>query len=266
MARPLDKIVKDKRLVRDAKIEAEIDQALGQDLDMLRTRAAVHDEASPDYLHSETLVHLIRHSLRQSNSEPTYNQVANALLPFLLKRCEANLKSKVSSKIGTAETLRADILSEFGLLFVNELAPDGDHKLDFYEVRFNRAFRFFRIDAVRSELIRLNRISAPTPITPDDDSANDAIDMASFNPSDHGVDLDESIFKKQMSRRLRAAITELPEDQHKALILHYYYGIKIESEDPTQRTVATLCKTSGRTIRTRLARALATLSKLREVT
>ena len=41
-------------------------------------------------------------------------------------------------------------------------------------------------------------------------------------------------------------------------------GFKEESEDPRERTAATLCDVTGRTIRNRLRRALAKLSNLKE--
>jgi len=62
MARPLDKIVKGERLKRPPEIEAAIDTALGQDIETIRRRAAIIDETSADYLPTECLVHLIRHT------------------------------------------------------------------------------------------------------------------------------------------------------------------------------------------------------------
>lgn len=60
------------------------------------------------------------------------------------------------------------------------------------------------------------------------------------------------------------AINNLPLDERKALVLYYVYGYKVESQDPHAVTVATLCECSGRTIRNRLARAMARLSYLKE--
>lgn len=129
MARPLDKIVKGVRLTRDPAIEATIDVARTRPLETLRARAAIVDKQSPDYLPFECLVHLIRHAIRQSNGPLTHNAVANGLLPFLLKRCEANLKVKVSDRIATAQDIREEILTRLALMFANEAAPDGKYRL-----------------------------------------------------------------------------------------------------------------------------------------
>jgi hypothetical protein len=265
MARPLDKIVEGVRLTRDAAIEAAIDVALGQTPVTWRARAAITDRKAPDYLPSECLVHLIRNAMRQSNAEATHNSVANALLPFLLKRCEANLKAKVSSQIATAEDLRADILAAFAVLFAEDLAPDADRKLDFYEVKFNRAFRFFRIDAVRAELRRINRIDGGPTGSSDDGSPDAEADVAlgsAANIAAPDTDPLEGIFRQQMRPKLLAAIKALPDDERKAFILRYHYELKIESQDPNETTVATLCKVSGRTISDRLKRAKAKLAEI----
>lgn len=266
MARPLDKIVKGKRLTRDPAIEAAIDVALGQDLNTLRTRAAVNDTRSPDYLPSECLVHLIRNAIRQSNAPPTHSPVANALLPFLLKRCEANLQRTVLNRIATAQDLRDDILAHLALMFANEAAPDGKYRLDFYEVKFNRSFKLLRIDFVRAELTRLNRLDkgkAPSEEEPEDALAEISIEEIGEKIAAPGSDPVEGIFRQQMRPRLIAAVKALPENERKAFVLRYVLDYQVEDEnDPTTITVATLCNTTGRTIRNRLKRAKAKLAAM----
>src|SRR5262249_28316780 len=63
MAQPLAKYK------RPAKVETVIDHALGQDLDILRTRARIRDTKSPDHLPSECLVHLIRKAHHQKDNK-----------------------------------------------------------------------------------------------------------------------------------------------------------------------------------------------------
>ena len=55
-----------------------------------------------------------------------------------------------------AVELREDILGDFAELFAIDGSPDDRHELDFFEVRFNRAFFTFRATRVRSELAHLN--------------------------------------------------------------------------------------------------------------
>ena len=60
------------------------------------------------------------------------------------------------------------------------------------------------------------------------------------------------------------AIEALPADECKAVILVHVLGYKEESEDPKEETAATRCNCTGRTIRNRLKRAAAKLSRFKE--
>ena len=261
MARPLDKIVNGKRLTRRPEIEAAIEAALNLDTETIRKRAANRDASSAEYIPTECLLHLIRRALRESNQDATNNMVANRLMVPLLQRCEVNLLNSVSGSLPNAEATREEIMARFSVLIAEDLV-DPKHKLDFFEVRFNKAFKFFRIDCLRAELRQVNRVDKreddvkSDQATTDDDTADETTNEST------GIvlDLDDSVFRKQMMR----AINALPEEQRKPLILHFIHHFKIESEDPNETTVATLCKVSGRTIRKRLAKAMATLAKLRE--
>ena len=197
MARPLDKIVNGARLKRNPAMEATIDAALGQDLDGLVGRAGVSDPNSSDQLPSECLVHLIRNALRQSNGPPSHNTVAHALLPFLLKRCEANLATKVSNTIPNAKELREEIISNFAVMFAEDLTPEGCPQLDFYEVKFNRVFRLRRIDAVRAALKQLNRTAAGSKQDEPDEPDISLEDIAE-NIAAPDTDPVEGIFRQQM--------------------------------------------------------------------
>ena len=122
---------------RPAEIEAAIDIAIQQDLERLKKRGAVSDKKSPEFLRSECLVHLIRSARRQGNDE-----IVNALLAILLRRCAVHLKGKIpDGSRPNAQDIREEILSRFSELFAEH--GEGDHvdELDFYECRFNRALR-----------------------------------------------------------------------------------------------------------------------------
>jgi RNA polymerase sigma factor (sigma-70 family) len=263
MARPLDKIAKGKRLVRDPAIEAAIDLALGQSVETIFTRAAIYDKNSPEYLPSECFVHLIRHARRNSNSQAPDLLVPNVLLRVLLKRCEKNLSFTVSSSIATAADLREEILSEFSALFALDGSAQDKHRLDFYEVRFNKAFKLFRITRVSRELDRLNR-NAPRPASLQKSPDGTEADVTPSDPADEiaeNMNLEDSVFRKQMMNAIRT----LPPEERKAVILCKVLGYKVESTDPDEITAAKLCGVSGRTIRTWLSRAIAKLEKIKEV-
>ncbi|MBI3803608.1 MAG: hypothetical protein HY282_07570 [Nitrospirae bacterium] len=256
MIRPLVKTKRDGTLyVRPPEIETEIHAVLNQDLNLLVRRAEIRDWKASDFLSSECLVHLIREALRRGHEE-----MYDKLLPLLLERCAITLRSKVDWKIATAPQLCQEIISDFSELFAADNSPHGLNELDFFEVRFNLAFQTFRITRVRLEIDRLNREKAlPDPEFPDDPIDEEVLRCLS-DLYLATTDPEQVIFRKQVY----AAIMALPPDERRALILCYYLGFKEESEDPNERTAATICGVTGRTIRNRLVRAIAKVSRLKE--
>jgi hypothetical protein len=258
MARPLNKTKLDGApYTRQPEIEAAIDAALGQDLEIVCDRARLPDRKASDYLPSECLVHLIREAWRSGNE-----QARDELLQLLLRRCVAILNSKVSDSICTAQQLREDILGDFAELFAKDGSSHDECELDFYEVRFNQAFRAFRITRVRAELDRLNSTGylldpAHPDVTVDDEvlAGLSDRDCTTCHP-------EELVFRKQV----HDAINALPRDEREPIVLCHLLGLKEESEDPNERTAATVCGVTGRTIRNRLTKAFEKLSRLKEDT
>ena len=245
MVRRLTKCRRDAvRYVRPQAIETEIEIALQQDPATLQERLLITDSALPNHLSSECLVHLIRDALRRRDDERL-----NRALPVLLRRCEAILRTKIANSLQGADQLREEVLSEFSELLASDGAGKRPDELDFYECRFNAAFNALRIDAVRPELKRMKRTAEPPG--PNDEREPDA----------HAEDASVRLFK---AIRTREAIGALPPDERKALVLCHMYGYKVESANPDEVTVATLCKCTGRTIRNRLSRAASRLSELKE--
>lgn len=243
--------------IRPPTVEAQIEQVLSLDLATLRHRFAITDRSSPDHLSSECLVHLIRDAIRSGNIVK-----ASAVLPILLARCEANLLVKIpDGQLSSAASLREEALSLFSEMFATDGTEENPNDLDYFECRFNRAFRALRIDLVRSEMNRLKHL-APLP-----DHADDA-----------EPDPDEDVFARMTETfktpatqestlfldELLEAINALPPDERKAVTLCHVLGYKEESEDPEEVTAATLCNCTGRTIRNRLTRAAAKLSRFKE--
>jgi hypothetical protein len=244
MARPLTKLTKTRTLyMRPAAIEANIDGALAQDITTLSRRAQVTDRGSPDYLTSECLVHLMRDSIRRGDTA-----TQNTLMPILLGRCEAVLRAKIARN----EHLREEVLGEFALLLAQDGSTEDSTELDYFECKFNHAFRTFRITVLKRETKKTHGVVTLSEVAgkPDEDVAR-RIEEALRSPATQadGLLLDE---------RLDA----LPPDERKAVVLHFVMGYEIESTDPNKPTVATLCNVSGRTIRSRLKLARKLLSQI----
>lgn len=256
MAQPLSKKKQDGTLYRrpDA-IEAAIDEAAREDLDTLKHRAGISRRSAAGFLPLECLVYFIRDAARRGDE-----RAMSALMPQLLNRCEAILKAKIPADyVHDADTVREEILGEFAVLFAEDGLPGTTNALDYFECRFNAAFLTFRQPLIQRERARSEAlIYAP----PQSESLEDFSDEDFFAQISETFRYPASQTDDVLRNRLMKAIDELPPDQRKAMILYYVYGFPEESDDPSVTTVASLCEVTGRTVRNRLNRAVATLSKL----
>jgi hypothetical protein len=261
MARPLTNTdANDGLYTRPSAVEAQIDEAGRLSRSDLQARLSVTDRNDPAYLRSECLVHLVREG-RRANDQ----QLMSAVLPVLLGRCEVNLLVKVpDGGMPDAASVRQEILENLTDLFVADGTGDFPDELDIYECRFNMAFRTLRIDAVRRDARRRKRSIAVVDLPPSDalgepDAYEDAFARVSENfkvlPTQEW-----DVFREPFVK----AIEALPADEREAVILVHVLGYKEESEDPDEETAATRCNCTGRTIRNRLSRAAAKLSRFKE--
>ena len=245
------------RYVRPAVVEREIEAALREDPVTLHWRLSITDKGSSEYLRSESLVHLLRDAIRRMDEE-----LQNAILPILLARCDANLKVKIKESLPRADELREEVLFEFSKLLASDGRGNRPDELDFYECRFNQAFFALRVDVVRRRTSQLDPI-AELPVQKDERKPynyNEDAFARHFEALQTPATQQERLYVKELVE----AIKGLPADVGKAFVLCRLMGYKVESVDPTEVTAATLCNCSGKTIRNRLSRAVAILSRLKE--
>lgn len=232
---------------RPATVEAAIKVAFEQDLDTLVRRAWLSDPDGSEFLPLECLVHLVREARRSHD-----DKAMSTLMPPILARCEMILKATIPhDAFPNTEQIREDILGDFGLLFVKDGSGENPNELDFYECRFERAFRFFRIGVLRRErtlLRRLEPLPAPEP-------GNDSTDEEAFARVSETFRSQPTQFSKVLQKDLVNAIDNLPPDERKAVVLRHILGLKEESDDPSVVTTATLSGVTGRTVRNRLTSA-----------
>lgn len=247
MANPLTKHSREGvRYVRPPDVESNIDGALDQETSVLTRRALETDRRSSTYLQSESLVYLIRAAIRDGD-DSRYN----ALLPILLSRCEANLRSKISQHVPNAEYVREEVLGEFSILFAGEAEAEPPNELDYYEVKFNHAFRTLRCEVLRRE--RGNTEGAQ--VLSDGSDAEDG----------HGqlANLPPCRATQQDGVHLAELLDALPDKLRRVIVLTEM-GYVAESDDPNAITVATLCGISGRTVRTWLKQARNQIEQMRQ--
>jgi DNA-directed RNA polymerase specialized sigma24 family protein len=238
---------------RPAAVERAIAQALTETPATLATRAAISDPRDPQFLALEVLVHLVRRSLRMQDWS-----TANAILERLGERVARSLERKVrETNAFDAHFVREESLSRLFELFAEDQRYPPSAVLDFFEVRFNRAFAALRTAVIR-EAIAVNAPLEPMPETVEvtDDEDGLVPELADLS---NDADVVLSAEREQLYR----LIQRLPLEERQ-VIVYKYLGLKTESNDPTEITVATRCGVSGSEVRSRLRAAYAHLKKWME--
>lgn len=253
MVRPLNKQRKDGKLyVRPKVVEEQIAAALGEDGEALRERLRIRDKESPRYLRAECLVHIVREASRSGEE-----QLRNAAVKGLLARCDRMLKLMVSGSLPDADEIRETVLHRFSVVLARGVVNDRGNELDYYECNFYGAFLALNRSIVRTEL---NKDERKVEILGGDEIDGHGTDSLKWvtdalqNP-EHLASRDELLDR---------IVEELEPAELTAVVLCRKWGLKEESGDPEEITAATLCNCTGRTIRNRLSRADAKLSRFKE--
>lgn len=258
MIRPLTKHRKDGApYARQPGINAALEIALAQGEATLLQRTSIRDPRSHDYLPSECLVYLIREEMRSSKRRPILSQ----FLMILLQRCEAILENGMSNRLLGVETLRAEILSRFSVMLAEEGMGEHPGRLDFYEIRFNKAFFTFYRAIIEAEVAASRKRRIPVSSLRIGLQQSDEEIFAMI--STHGL-VNESYNRSIDHELLLRAIDRLPDTERQAVILCGIMGYQQESDDPTVETAATRCGVTGKTIRNRLKKAATRLAQFRE--
>ncbi|MBX3575081.1 MAG: hypothetical protein KF694_22270 [Mesorhizobium sp.] len=163
MASPLTRleVATGQPMKRPRDVEGEIEEALRESPERLHERLGVKTRSEPGYLRFETLVHLIRQALRRGETGEEFFFVLNA-------RCDAILKARLSATIPDVDQLRQDILTDLATSLVEDILTGGD-VMDFFECKFNLAFRGMRIDHLDKHLLRQSKTVQLRPHDSDGD-------------------------------------------------------------------------------------------------
>ena len=254
MPEPLKQKKKDgTQYERPPEIEAFIEK-----LEIVESSERLHQfetlsKKNPGYVPSEVLVYF----LRRAGVEGAKSDFEK-LFRILLKRVEQSLCSSISdSKFAGAHEIREEIMGRFAERIAKDCKGSSSY-LDFFEIRFDKAFAAFRISALR----QFGPSNVETiPLGTDEDHDHEisaeveaaAANFLSGNPSI----LDDPAFRFELT----AAIDNLPDDQKRVIGL-LLQGFQIDSKDKNIMTISRILKCDERTVRNRRDRAFKTLKTI----
>lgn len=241
---------------RNPKIYSLIGELRKLPRDELVRRASISNRSDPGYVPGECLVHFVR-ATRNDVTDAWFERLYRILSERVLRAMP-----RADGVAGTESLARGTVREEVHGRFTELLAQDRQsyaEKLDFYEIRFDRALSKLRIDAQRKG----SRIQGRTEslqldpelgeIAPEIEAA-----VAGYDPFDADL-LDEENYRL----RLDAAIEALPPEQAR-IIYMLKKGFPIDSKEPGVNTIARILGRSEKTIRTHRDKALVTLKKALE--
>lgn len=234
-------------------------------------RAKISDKHDPRYLKDEVLVYLIR-ACYQREDERT----GDWLLRLLIERCTGILTRELTRRLPKAEAIEAGqemlvVLYEA----VRDLGPQGDY----LEVSFGQWFKCHTLDMRQkyetklakepdTDAAPLEQLAGHQPAGGESGPAFDPVEPwneLSPSPADLLDREDREALQDDEERRLREAVAALPGTERapwrKAVILHFWFGMKIDSVDPDEPTLARLFGKSEKTIRNWLNKAKAELKR-----
>ena len=214
---------------------------------------ATQSRKSIGHVPSEALIHFLRRAWtdgKQGDFEKIFR--------ILMKRIEQSLCLVVSdSCMAGARGIRDEIMDQFA----EKIAKDCKGctvLLDFYEIRFGKAFAAFRTSALR----RIGPSAVDTvPLGTDEEdgleiSAEVEAAAADFLGGDPEK-LDDPAFRLELT----AAIDRLPDDQKQVIGLRLQ-GFQIDSKDKDIMTIARILQCDERTVRNRHDRACKALKAI----
>lgn len=240
-------------LVRPPEIEQAINAVLEMSREELLVKAQITDWRHAEYIPSECLLYLLRQS-KFDNSEKNFR----ALFTLLRGRVIRALPRVVGRAGGhdTEDGTALNAVEEVLFRFQEMLCLDRrgyDERLDFFEVRFERAIACLRMTAKRRALRQQVRCS---PLNEDSESLSPSAEVEEamtrlFPANDKNL---EPRFRKA----LEEAIGALPVDQRRVIEM-LRNGFPIESKDPAVVTIVSVLGCKPKTVWNRRERAVKAL-------
>lgn len=232
-------------------------EAAKQSTDTLAERAEIRNPKDQEYVQSEVLVHQMR-VLHKAGNQTDFNKLAR---PFV-KRATAMLRARA------AGIYKADF-EDFAhrvlrAVFTELLSSGADYT--FYEIAFNRTFRFRRLDAYGQWIAgKRTRETGADEDASDDHQYAASIERTECLPT-HAPEWELDPLRELMKQEKRGHAIQrmedvgLTEDEKAALILSEVFEWKLDSDNGDEKTIAKHLGVTGRTVQTLISRAKLKLS------
>ena len=236
---------------RSALITDFIEKASKWSFDEIIEFAKNKDNRSPGYIPSEVLIYFLRQT-KTDNSDDRFLDLFNIVQERVRGACP-----RAFSKLGDKEIedtrlaeIRDLILDHVTELIFSDRSQYND-KLDYYEVRFNRAVKMLRIDKFRS--VR-RREEFREPLEYSDGSG------------EFSAEVEEAVKKLKSARwskeedltyriNVRRAINALPDNEREVIDM-LLADIPIETKNEEETSISKLLNCSEKTVRNRRDRAI----------
>jgi RNA polymerase sigma factor (sigma-70 family) len=234
--------------VRPPGVTAQILEALALSPAELLGRAGLADEAHPQFLGAEALVHFIRRAAREARGRDR-----DQLFAILLRRSTVFLRSRIR---GFPEAEREDIQQTVFMKLVELLFADDDRG-DFAEVKFWVLLDARTTTEIAKARTRQRRLaSLDEPMSPDGDSAGSALER-----------LETPQLSPEALAELNDLLAQLDPHLRQVFLMRHQLGLAIgkenrADENPCDPSIAAHFNVSARTVGKWLAKAEATLQTL----
>lgn len=257
---PLHKRKKDGTLyTRPVKIQVAIELAQKWTFEEFLEKAKVKKRSDPEYIPSEVLVYYIRLT-KLDNYQTRFENLYTILLDRVRNACpRPNIHvGNMEVEIAKLAEIR-DLITEYVIDLILLDRQTYCEKLDFLEVRFDRAIRYLRID-------RFKRVGK---------KEDHKISIEYDETGDIPIEVEEAFasFKEAYNSEeekltyrinLRQAIDGLPDKERKVIEM-LLTDLPIESTDPTALSICKILNCSEKTVRNRRNRAHIKIKKALEM-
>lgn len=231
--------------------------AAKQSTETLAERAEIRNPKDPEYVQSEVLVHQMR-VLHKAGKQTDFNKLAR---PFV-KRATAMLRARAAGIYkADFEDFAHRVLRE---VFTELLSSGEDYT--FYEIAFNRIFRFRRLDAYGQWLAgKRAKETAADENAPNDHEIGPSIERTEYLPA-HAPEWELDPLRELMKQEKRSQAIQRMKDvgltdaEEAALILSEVFEWQLDSDDKDEKTIAKHLGVTGRTVQNLISRAKLKLS------